>query len=333
MKKGILGLLLCFIVVVSGCSSTTSSSENDLPKEIRLGYQASPNGELLAKARGSLEKKYPDTQINWIKFESGRDINNAISGGSIDFGLVGTPPGAIGVANKLPYKVYYLHDIIGESEALVVKKDAGIKSLHDLKGKKIATTFSSTAHYSLLSALKNKNIDLKKDNITLLDMQSPDILAAWNRGDIDGAYVWQPLQTNLIHADGSVLISSKEVAKQGSITGEFGIVHKDFASKYPNVVKGYISTLNESVNYYHKNPEKSAELLAKELNLTPKQSLKTMQQLTWLNKSDQQAYFQSNGKLAHVLKDTGDFLEAQKDIPSSPDLKTYQQALLNNFSK
>ncbi len=51
MKKGILVLLLCFIVVVSGCSSTTSSSENDLPKEIRLGYQASPNGELLAKAR------------------------------------------------------------------------------------------------------------------------------------------------------------------------------------------------------------------------------------------------------------------------------------------
>ena len=79
-------------------------------------------------------------------------------------------------------------------------------------------------------------------------MQSPDILPAWNRGDIDGAYVWQPLQTNLIHADGSVLISSKEVAKQGSITGEFGIVHKDFARKYPNIVKGYISILNESVN-------------------------------------------------------------------------------------
>jgi len=95
MKKGILGLLLCFIVVVSGCSSTTSSSENDLPKEIRLGYQASPNGELLAKARGSLEKKYPETQIKWIKFESGRDINNAIAGGSIDFGLFGTPSGLI----------------------------------------------------------------------------------------------------------------------------------------------------------------------------------------------------------------------------------------------
>ncbi|MCJ7985445.1 hypothetical protein MUB16_17915 [Priestia sp. OVL9] len=92
MKKGILGLLLCFILVVSGCSSTTSGSENDVPKEIRLGYQASPNGELLAKARGSLEKKYPETQIKWIKFESGRDINNAIAGGSIDFGLVGTPP-------------------------------------------------------------------------------------------------------------------------------------------------------------------------------------------------------------------------------------------------
>ena len=333
MKKGILGLLIGFIVIVSGCSSTTSGSETDGPKEIRLGYQASPNGELLAKARGSLEKKYPDTKIKWIKFESGRDINNAMAGGSIDFGLVGTPPGAIGVANKVPYKIYYLHDIIGESEALVVKKEAGIKSLNDLKGKKIATTFSSTAHYSLLSALKNKNIDLKKENISLLDMQSPDILAAWKRGDIDGAYVWQPLQTNLINDGGNVLISSKEVAKQGSLTGEFGIVHNDFAGKYPNIVKVYISVLNESVNYYHKYPKKSAELLAEELNLTSEQSLKTMQQLTWLNKSDQQAYFQSNGKLAHALKDTGDFLESQKDIPSSPDLKTYQQALLNNFSK
>ncbi|MFC7443235.1 aliphatic sulfonate ABC transporter substrate-binding protein [Laceyella putida] len=344
----IIALFSILIALTTACSNQTSSSgtakevissssqSDPAPKEIRLGYQVSPNAELLAKALGLLEKKYPNIKINWIKFDSGRDVNTAIASGSIDFGLVGTPPGAIGIAKGLPCQVFYLHDVIGESEALVVKKSSGIKSLKDLKGKKIATTFSSTSHFSLLGALKTEGMNPEKEKVTILDMQPPDIYAAWKRNDIDGAYIWQPTQAKLISDGGYIIVTSKDLAKKGVVTAELGIVHKDFVKKYPDIVKGYISVLNEAVHYYRDKPEQSAQLLSNELELSPEESLKTMRQIIWLDGSQQKKYFGESGQigeLAKVLKDTGVFMTTQKAIPSAPDVNTYQQALLSDLYK
>ncbi|NEX78723.1 aliphatic sulfonate ABC transporter substrate-binding protein [Bacillus thermocopriae] len=329
-------LYIAFVTIACSNQSTATEKEKDevttqskkVPEKIVLGYQVSPNGELLAKALGLLEKKYPDTKIEWVKFEAGRDVNNAIASGSIDFGLVGTPPAAIGIASKLPYKVYYLHDIIGESEALVVKQDSEIQSLKDLKGKKIATTFNSTSHFSLLGALKAEGMDPKKGNIQILDMQPPDIYAAWQRGDIDGAYIWQPMQSKLVADNGKVIIHSGELAEKGIITAEMGIVRNDFVEKYPEIVEEYISILDESVKYYHENPEKSAELLSTELGLTPEKSLETMKQIVWLDESKQKEYYE--GPLAETLKETADYLVEQKSITNAPDIKTFEQSLLQH---
>ncbi|MGG3575363.1 aliphatic sulfonate ABC transporter substrate-binding protein [Bacillus gobiensis] len=339
LKRNVLLIILLAFTVSTACSNqvssnsesenkSTSSSEN-VPEKIVIGYQASPSGELLAKALGLLEKKYPDTKVEWVKFDAGRDVNNAIASGSIDFGTVGTPPTSIGIANKLPYSVYNLHDIIGESEALVVKDDSGIQSLHDLKGKKIATTFSSTSHYSLLGALKEEGLDPVKENITILDMTPPDIYAAWQRGEIDGAYLWQPMQEKLNQDKGKVIVNSKELAEKGVLTAELGYVHNDFAEKYPEVVKGYVGVLDEAVKYYRDKPEESADLLSKELGLSPEESLKTMKQLIWLDASQQKEYF--SGPLAETLKETADFLVEQKSISSAPDLEVYQKSLLKEI--
>jgi taurine transport system substrate-binding protein len=329
----ILSIILIFTLAACSKQKTASSSEKNssLPQEVRIGYQVSPSGELLAKALGLLEKKYPEIKVKWIQFDSGRDVNNAMASGSIDFGNVGTPPASIGIAKGLPYQVYYVHDIIGESEALVVKDRSGIQSLKDLKGKKIATTFSSTSHYSLLGALKSEGIDPEKEKITILDMLPPDIFAAWERNDIDGAYIWQPTQAKLVNAGGKVIISSKDLADKGVVTADLGIVQKDFAKKYPNFLKEYIAVLNEAVHYYRDKPKESSQLLSKELGLSSEDSLKTMQQIIWLDASQQKKYIGvagQDGELAKVLKDTGDFMVKQKAIPSSPDLKSYQQGLL-----
>jgi len=315
-------------------SETAAPEAEELPKEIRIGYQVSPNGELLAKALGLLEKKYPDIKVSWLKFDSGRDVNVAIAGGGIDFGLLGTPPGASGVAQGLPDQIYYIHDVIGKSEALVVKGDSGIQSLQDLKGHKIAATFGSTSHFSLLSALKQENID--PAILTILDMQAPDIVAAWQRGDIDGAYTWQPSQSKLLEDGGKVIISSAEVAAKGGITGEFGVVHNSFIGKYPQVVKGYISVLDEAVKYYRDHPQESAEALSAELGLTPEATLSAMNEIIVLDASQQTApeymgTVDQPGAFGQLLKDTGDFLVEQKSITESPDLSVYQKALRNDL--
>lgn len=165
-------------------------------------------------------------------------------------------------------------------------------------------------------------------------MQPQDIYAAWKRKDIDAAYIWQPIQTKLINSGGKMITNSKLLAKEGIITGEFGIVSNTFAAHYPNVIRAYVKILNQSVHYYENHPEKSAQLLSKELGLSPEESLKTMKQIIWLDEAKQKEYFGSagrTGKLASILKDTADYMVQQKNIPSAPDLKTYQKALYTNL--
>lgn len=325
--------ILAFTV---GCQNNNKSSdaEDNKPKQIRIGYMTSPNGELLAKATGAVEKKFPGIKISWIKFDAGRDIITAMASGSLDLGTIGTPPAASGIANNLPYYVYYIDDIIGDSEALVVKNNSGINSINDIKGKKIATTFSSTSHFSLLNALKLNGI--KESDLTLLDMQMPDILAAWQRGDIQGGYVWETTKSKLIADGGKVIITSGDLAKKGAITGELSIVRKDFADKYTEVLKQYVSVLNDSVHQYKEQPEKSAKALSKELGLSEEDTLKSMNEIIVLDAKDQvnEKYLgnsKKQGDFAKLLKSTGDYLVTQKAIKSSPDLSVYQKAILTKL--
>ena len=198
----------------------------DDPKAIRLGYFQSPNGELLAKGQGQVQKRFPGANVEYIKFDVGRDVNAAFAGGSLYIGIIGTPPGTAGLINNIPYKIFYLHDVIAESEALVVKERSGITDLPSLKGRTIATAFGSTSHFSLLQALKQNGVD--PTEVKILDITGQDIHAAWVRGDIEGAYIWQPAQAKLLADGGKILVTSREVADKGGITGEFGIVPDKF---------------------------------------------------------------------------------------------------------
>ena len=331
-----IGILItgCSAVKTSSTAGTTESTDSALPKEIRVGYFQSPNGELLAKGEKLLEKRFPGVTIKYVQFDIGRDVNTAMASGSIDIATIGTPPGTTGIVNDLPYKIYYLHDIIGASEALVAKNTSGINSIADLKGKKIATPFGSTSHFSLLSALKQNNIS--ENDVTILDMSAPDIIAAWTRGEIDGTYVWQPAQAQLLADGGKVILTSEDVAKKGAITGEFGIVNNDFASKYPDVVKAYIDILDEATKSYKTQTDDVVKTLSSELGVSVDATKEVMNQITVLDKSQQSQYIgtaDKQGTLPQLLKDTSDFLLSQKAVTTSPDIEVFKKAVRNDLYK
>jgi len=303
--------------------------ENKLPSEVRIGYQIIPNAELLAKTLGLVEKKFPDVTVKWVQFDSGRDVNTAIASSSIDLGLAGSVPVAIGLASQLPYQVYFIHDIIGDNESLAVRKDAGITEIKDLVGKKVAVPFGSTAHFSVLSALQAAGIDVS--TVSVLDLQPPDILAAWQRKDIDAAFVWQPTLAKLIADNGQVLTSAKKLAEQGIITADTGIVRTAFADEYPAFVKQYVGVLDEAIAQYRNSPEEAAKALAPILSTTEADSLAQMNELVWLTSTEQRdAKYLGQGTgsgFGDVLKKTGDFLVEQKTISTSPDLNVYEKGI------
>ncbi len=299
------------------------------PDKVVIGYQVIPNEEIIAKALGWHEKAL-GVKIEWKQFDSGRDVNTAIAAGSVDIGLVGSSPAAAGISAGVPYEVIWIYDVIGDNEALVVRKGKGIKAVKDLVGKKVAAPFGSTTHYHLLVAFKVFNVDPKK--ATILDLQPPDMLAAWQRGDIDAGFVWEPTLIKMVESGGEIVLSSRALAEKGFLTADLAVARKAFAEKYPDVVATYLRTLSRAVDFYRQEPREAAKAVAKEFGIPEAEAERQMKTLVMLNGKEQLGakYLGTSarrGGLVKALKDTADFLVTQKTIKAAASTADIEKAV------
>ncbi len=220
---------------------------------INIGYQPIVEPSRVPQADGTYETA-TKAKINWQKFDSGADVIAAIASGSLDIGYVGSSPLAAAASRELPIETIALVGLISEAEALAVRD---ISKPEELAGKKIATPFVSTAHYSLLTALKHWNIDPK--SVEILNLRPPEIAAAWSRGDIDGAYVWDPVLAE-IKKSGTVLATSADVANWGGPTFDAWIVSKSFAEKHPDLVATFVKVTGDATAAYRANRTPECDL-------------------------------------------------------------------------
>ena len=313
-------------VLYTGCSANKTAS-GDLPKVINIGTQEMPNDEKIAIAKGYFEQEM-GVKVNIIKFEAG-SIRNALISKDIDFALLGSSSATLGIASGIDVELIWVHEVLGNSEALVAKKNSGINTIKDLKGKKVATPFTTTTHYSLLKALELNGMSEK--DITLLDMQMPEVYAAWQRGDIDAAYAWEPTLSKLL-PDGKIILTSKDMAAKGVVTSNVEVVRRDFAQKYPDLVAKYIKALDKSVNLYNDNKSEAVKTLAQSLNISEADALKQTQGSIWLTAKQQLApeYFgtsTSKGAIVKSLMDTAEFLYNQKSLKNKPQLDVFEKAV------
>ncbi|MGB3768912.1 MAG: ABC transporter substrate-binding protein [Phormidesmis sp.] len=326
----ILSLISLLVVLsVTACSHIAAAEQ---PAEFRIGYQSVPNAELLTKGLGLVEAKFPDVRVKWIPYSSGRNVLLAMVQDKIDVGLSGSVPAAAAIAQKLPIQVYFIHNIIGDNEALAVTKTANVQSIDDLVGKTIGVPFGSTAHFSLLSALHRAGIEAS--NVKILDMQPAEILSAWKRGTLDGSFTWQPTLGKLIADNGSVILTAGQLANAGIVTADLGIVSQRFVSGYPDFLASYVSLLDEAVQRYRGNAGAAARAIAPELNLSPQESLAVMNQLIWLDAGEQASKVYMGtpgdpGAISQILESSAEFMVAQKAIPFAPGLATFQAGLFN----
>lgn len=335
---GLLSLILVFTFTAcvqnttENVQNTTASDSRGIPTEFRIGYQLIANPELLTKSLGLMEQQYPDVSISWLPFDSGLAVNDAMTSGNLDVGLVGSVPVSIGIAQDLPYQVYFIQDIIGDNEALAVAQSSGITSLADLSGKAIAVPFGSTTHFSLLSALEQEGIDA--DAVQVLDMQPQDMLTAWQYGDIDGGFVWQPTLARMMDDGGNIIVTARQLAENGIITADLGVVSNEFAAQYPEFLASYVAALDSAVQLYRDDPTAASEAISAEIALSAEESLAVMDELVWLSAEEQasEKYLgtpAAPGALSQVLKDSAEFMVDQGEISSAPNLQTYKEALFN----
>lgn len=297
--------------------------------DVTVAYQTSAEPAKVAQADNTFAKE-SGANVSWRKFDSGANIVKAMASGDVQIGNLGSSPLAAAVSQHVPIEVFLLASRLGSSEALVVKPS--IKKPQDLIGKRIAVPFVSTAHYSLLAALKHWGI--KPQQLNIINLQPPAIAAAWQRGDIDGAYVWAPA-VNVLHQQGYTLTDSSQVGEWGSPALDVWVVRRDFAQQHPDIVTAFTRSTIASQETYRANPQQwlaNADNLTKlsRLSGVPQDSVATLVQGNYYFTAHEQ--IETLGTpLNDVIRNTALFLQQQGKIPQvAPDYSAY---ISNTFIK
>ncbi|MER7195692.1 taurine ABC transporter substrate-binding protein [Streptomyces flaveolus] len=323
------GALAVASAAVTGCSSDDEDSAGGA-KRLRIGYFAFPSGDLIVKNRKLLEKALPGYKITWIKFDSGASVNQAFIGKSLDIAALGSSPFARGVsgASPIPYKVAWILDVAGENEALVARKETGVSDVAGLKGRTVATPFASTSHYSLLAALETAG--LKTSDVELIDLQPQAILAAWQRGDIDAAYVWLPTLDEL-RKTGTQLTSSKVIGTAGKPTLDLAVVSDDLIARDPKAIDAWRKAEAEALRLLKSDPDGSVKAVSAELGISTADAEAQLAQGVFLSpeqvtSADWLGTDGSPGKLLSYVTDTAAFLAGQKQIDAPPSAEAVRKA-------
>ncbi len=303
-------LIIIFIYGQKNYRIRTLSSSSPLPsKAIVIAYQTGIDPTKVAQAKG-LYKENSQQNIHWKKFDTGADIINALASGDVDIGNIGTSPLAAAAGRNVPIEVFFIAAKLGRSEALVVRDTS--PTLKALIGKTIAVPLVSTSHYSLLAAMKSWQID--ESQVKIVYLRPSEITAAWQRGDIDAAYVWEPTLSHLTKT-GRILIDSSEVAHLGMPTFDIWVTRKDFAQKNPDFLQHFVDTSLKQINLYNQDPN------AYQNNMTYLQALahitgadiKDIPLLLAGNQylNQQQQFELLNGQFANEILKTARFLQSQ----------------------
>ena len=222
------------------------------PKEVTFAYQ-----DMLVPLRtliesGELEKS-TGYKINWRQFGGGGDVIRAMASGDVQIGEAGSSPIAAAASQGQDIQLFWILDDIGDAEGLIARNGSGINGWKDLKGKKVATPFVSTSHYQLLVGLKLEGVDAKDVNV--VNLRPPEIAAAWERGDIDAAFIWDPVLSR-IKANGHAIATSASIGKKGYPTFDGLVVNAKWAAANEGFVVALVKALARADEDYRKNGAK-----------------------------------------------------------------------------
>ena len=236
--------------------------------DLRIGY--APNTFyapiLVAKQKKWLDEELAAagqtiTKIRWQSFSAGPMMNEAIAGGQLDVIFTGDFPAILGKATGFNIRLIGISSSGFSSQAGVVLTGSPITSVKELKGKKVATFKGTTAHHLL--ALTLKEAGLKITEIELVNLTLPDMNNALQKGDVDAAFLWEPMFSKL------ELDHSIRVIRDGKgLKNAIAVIEAtdDFVAKRRVEAIAVLKAFRRGAELIRKNPDEAAKLVAAELN-------------------------------------------------------------------
>ena len=220
---------------------------------VRIGYQK--NGSLaIMRQQRRLEQ---GLAVEWVEFSSGPPLLEALNAGAVDFGATGDTPPIFAQAAGADLLYVGGQPISGANEAVLVPASSPIRTPADLRGKRVAFTKGSSAHYMAVQVLASAG--LKPSDIQHVNLQPADAGAAFRSGALDAWAVWDPFFA-IAEAEPTtrVLTTAEKVAPSNS----FFLASRRFTEREPGTVLALLDAINATADWARANPEELAQTLA-----------------------------------------------------------------------
>ncbi|OUL27344.1 aliphatic sulfonate ABC transporter substrate-binding protein [Nostoc sp. RF31YmG] len=270
---------LCLSLLFAACTanntnntnvSSANNSNQTKASVVKFGYQKSA---ILLKSKGVLEKRLQPqgVSLEWIEFPAGPQLLEAMNVGSIDFGHTGESPPIF--AQAAGASLTYIAGIAPSpaGQAILVPSDSPIKTVSDLKGKKVAFQKGSSAHYMLLQVLEK--FGLQYSDIQPIYLPPADARAALVKGSLDAWVIWDPFYAAAQKAiNARVLIDGTEINKQGG----YYLASRKFATENPETIKAILEEIKTLEEWSDKHRDEVAATLSPVLGI----DLETMKTAT-----------------------------------------------------
>jgi sulfonate transport system substrate-binding protein len=268
--KRAVAFLMLALAVAPFVTAGGNKENSDGDTKLRIGFQKSSSLLILLKGAGTLEKRLEPlgVTVEWSEFTSGLPMVEALNTGALDL--------SADVADTVPLFAqaagaeftYFLEEKPSPTaEGIVVRKDSPIKSLADLKGKKLAVAKASGAHYLTVAALNTVGLDFNKD-VSISYLQPADARTALESGSVDAWAIWDPyLATVQVQSDARVIADGSTV---GVSYTRFYPIASAYAKRNPEVLKILAEELTKIGKWVKANPDEAAKVHAPLVGLDEK---------------------------------------------------------------
>jgi sulfonate transport system substrate-binding protein len=225
---------------------------------VRIGYQKIGAPFLLKSRSADLDKHLDEkgAKADWKEFKHGPAILEAIKAKEVDIGYVGETPPVFAQAGGTDFVYVATDPPAPKAEALIVRKDSPLKTLRDLKGKKVALNRGSNVHYLLVRALESASLTLK--DIEVVYLAPGDARPAYDSGKVDAWVIWDPFLAAAENA------GSRQLADGTGLVDNhlFYVARRQFAEEHPELLRATLDEFKSLSDWESKNPEEASKILA-----------------------------------------------------------------------
>jgi taurine transport system substrate-binding protein len=326
--KGLFRKTLCVLAGAVLLLGSVSVQANETPEKVTVIYGGSSwlghYPAWVGIEKGLFQKHGLGVLFQNFYASSGR--MGSLVAGDLDVAATGSISAiALMAAGSKGFMAFATPDSYATVEGIIANEN--IKTIADLKGKRIAAPFASSAHVLVLDILEQHGLDPEKD-LTLLNLKVNEMPAAMGSGEIDACAAWTPHFNKLLNMPGNhLLVDDTEFGLYKKYKlgpgPDLMVVRKEFAQKYPNTCKAFVKGYFEAVDMLINDPEESAKVLVKLTNLSMEDQMTVLQDISWIPGQEQRALMVDPGDFVTGMQQLAEFLVKHKQIDNAPAVKEW----------